>query len=1115
MIRFFPKKFFRLLITAFIYMQCGIFLGAQDYKFSHLTLENGLSQSVVNCILQDSRGFMWFGTQEGLNRYDGYNFLVYKRDPDNKNSLSNNFIYSICESSNGVIWIGTNGGGLDAFDPYTEKFTHYVNDPKNQNSLSNDIVHVIHETKDGKIWAGTENGLNAFDPSTKKFTRYFSNFSGEGTISSDKIYDLAEDEKGNLWIGTYGKNISMFDASSNRFYNYDLSDDALGKLYSGHILLDDKRKQQCRQVRSMLMYDKKHMWIGTNGGGVQIFNTETHSYEKALIPDGTPFTISTLRVLSMAGDGNGNIWLGAYDSGVDVFNKSDGTFQHYTPNENDFFAVKSSTIKCVFEDRDGNMWLGTSGEGLNVYFRSTSQIGHIRKSERPGVGNNTLMSNKIQCVMEDFSGLLWIGTSEGGLTTLDRATNTYTQHPELSTATNNSILSLLQASDSTIWVGTYGEGLNHYFPRTNKIVSYSPKNRLQEGSILCIAEEPGTGAIWFGTFGAGIYRLDPKTDSLQEFTAEHDSLSVDYIFGLYFDKRGDLWVGTRAGGVMVRPRGTNKFISYQHDDNDRSSISNNIVYNIAEDNSGHLWMSTANGIDEFDPATKKFRTWYERDGLPSDNIYAVVIDPNGNLWLSHNKGITRFSPSKTGDEMFRNFGPAAGVQTAEFNQGAYFQNKKGEIFFGGQGGLNIIDIRTADSKSPPPPVFIISYKRFGKEIRLDTVITDTKLISVGWRDNNFQFELSALDYVDPTKNLYRYRLEGADEEWSPATTNRYVSYTNLPGGDYALYVRAADSNGNWSNEKLLVRIHVEPPFWKTNWFYTLCVLVIITGFFGFVRYRTAAIKKENRILETKVAERTQELAQKNADITASIQYARRIQSAMLPDLNLIYSHFPESFVVYKPKDIVSGDFYWFGERKGKCVMAVADCTGHGVPGALMSMIGHDLLNQIVLEKGIDDPGTILDRLNEGVRAALKQDQHDQDTADGMDIAVCVIDRSKHEVNFAGALRPLIVIRNGLLSKIDSDRFPIGGTHDTRDKKFTTHRFKFDKGDTIYMFSDGFADQFGGERGKKFMMKRLLEKLVEVHVLPMTEQASLIENTFDKWKEGFQQVDDVLIAGIRI
>ncbi|CAN5439286.1 hypothetical protein BH09BAC5_BH09BAC5_03490 [soil metagenome] len=1089
---------------------------AQDYKFNHLGVRNGLSQYVVNCILEEKNGFMWFGTQEGLNRYDGYNFTVFKRNPEDSNSLSNNFVYCILQDQSGIIWIGTNGGGLNSFNPVTGNFSHFLNDPDNKFSISNNVVRALHEDKDRNIWIGTDGGLNLLDPISGKFTRFINNPIDPYSISSDHIYDITEDESGAIWAGTYGQGLSMYDKTLRKFYNFQISNEDLIRLYPSSVTSDLKRRAQCQQIRSLLLYDKTHLWVGTDGGGIEIFNLSSHSFESAMYPEEHEInSITSSVVLSMCDDGRGNIWIGFFGGGIDVYNKINHSIQHYTSNENDAYSLNSSVVRCIYPDRNGNMWIGTNGEGLNVYFLSTSNIDHIRRSERPGVGNNTLLSSKILSVMEDNNGLLWIGTSDGGLTTLDRKTGKYEHHPELSTSDNNSVLSLFESSDGTIWIGTWGEGLNRKDPITGIIKYYTPDNQLKNGAILCITEEKSTGAIWFGTFGAGIYRLDPVSDMITQFTVEGNGLTSNYIYSLYFDQSEKLWIGTRAGGVMRFDTKTKKIESYSHDDKNKKSLSNNIVYCITEDIEKNIWLGTANGINRFDPISKTFDIWYEVDGLPSDNIYTIVPDDRGYLWMSHNKGLTRFNPKSSKGELFKNFGAGAGVQPSEFNQGAYFKNKQGELFFGGQEGLNIINPDKIEMQSSAPPVFVTSYKRFGKEVLLDSSIIDLKTINVTWRDNNFMFELAALNYVDPQKNLYQYKLVGVDDDWSPVTSNRYISYTNIPGGNYSLHVRASDCNGNWSEEKTLLQIHITPPFWKTNWFYSTCVLALLIGIFTFIRMRTAAIKKENRILEAKVTERTQELAEKNADITSSIQYAKRIQSAMLPELEVIYRHFPQSFVLYKPKDIVSGDFYWFEEKNGKNILCVGDCTGHGVPGALMSMIGHNILNQIVLEKGITQPDLILNSLNDGVRAALKQDQHDQDTADGMDIGIISYDKVKNEVLFAGALRPLIVIHKGLLSKVESDRFPIGGSHDSRDKKFSLHRFSVEPGDVLYLSSDGFADQFGGERGKKFMIKNLLAKLQSVQELTMREQSIILEQVFEDWKSGFQQVDDVLLVGIKI
>lgn len=1089
---------------------------AQDYKFSHFSVEQGLSQTVVNCIMQDQQGFMWFGTQEGLNRYDGYAFKIYKRDPQDANSLANNFIYTTYQSKDGIIWIGTNGNGLDRFDPVTERFTHYPYDENNPVSISSNSVRVIHEDAKGNLWIGTDDGLNLLDRSANTFTRFVNNPNDVNSLPANRIFDIKEDKTGNLWIATYGKGLCKYDPNSRQFTSYMMSDPDIDRLYPQVIRDDQRRRTQCNLTRSLYFFDDNHLWVGNDGCGVGIFNLQTLSFEKIMYPESGIGYEGEMRIFAMCEDSYDNLWIAIYDYSLDIKNKATGVAQHYTPNDQDPYAFASDQPKCIYRDRAGNMWCGTSGKGVQVYFKSTSTITHLRHSDRPGVGGNTLKSSAILSVMEDSKGILWIGTDGGGVTAYNSKTGLYEQHPELSPAVNNGVLCLLETKDGSIWSGTYGEGIVRRKP-DGSIKAYTPANELENGTILSMVEDPKDGTIWFGTFGAGVYHLDPRTDSLTQFTSENTDLPTDIIYNLYFDKSGLLWMGTRGGGAVSRDAKGNMKV-YNHDDKEQNSLSNDLVYCITEDLQGNLWISTANGLNLLNRQTGTFTAYYERNGLPSDNIYAAVPDNDGYLWLSHNKGLTRFKANPTGvEKQFVNYGPAAGVQPAEFNQGAYGRNKAGLLFFGGQKGLNIIDVTKLRSSGHIAPVYVTSYKRFGTEIVLDSAITSKKFISVTWRENYFMFEATILDFVDPEKNVYQYKLEGFDDDWSPVTSNRYISYTNLPGGNYTLRIRGADSNGNWNEEGVSIHIFVQPPWWKTNWFYTLCVVTIIGGVIAFTRYRTAAIKKENRVLEAKVAERTQELAQKNADITASIQYAKRIQGAVLPELDFIYRHLPQSFVFYRPKDIVSGDFYWFAEKDGKKIMVCADCTGHGVPGALMSVIGHNLLNQIILEKGITSPEEILNRLNKGVMTALKQGQHgDEDTRDGMDIAICVFTEGSRELKFAGALRPLVIVRkDGTLEKVDSDRFPIGGNLTGKENEYTLHTVQLEEGDMLYMFSDGFADQFGGARGKKFMVKNLLELLVKSSSLPLPEQAAKLESTFEAWKENYAQVDDVLVVGIRV
>jgi len=490
-------------------------------------------------------------------------------------------------------------------------------------------------------------------------------------------------------------------------------------------------------------------------------------------------------------------------------------------------------------------------------------------------------------------------------------------------------------------------------------------------------------------------------------------------------------------------------------------------------------------------------------------------DSKGNLWMTTNKGVSQFNPNTNNDSeiKFRNYDVNNGLQGMEFNQGAFFKSKSGEMFIGGVNGFNIFNPENLNEKTPPPDIKLISYKRLGKEIKTDTLIYNKKSLELNWNENLFAFEFAALDFQNPGKNLYSVKLEGLQDEWSPPSTKNYVEFTELKGGNYILKVKAANSQGIWNDEGIELYITIHPPFWKTTWFYTICIIIIFISFWTFLTYRTRNIIKEKNILEEKVTERTSELAQKNKDITSSIQYAKRIQLAILPSLDQIYKQFKNIFIFYKPKDIVICDFYWFGIKNGKKIIAMVDCTGHGVPGAFMSMIGYNLLNQIILENGITQPDLILNALHNGVQAALKQGSNVSDSNDGMDIAICSIDIENKEINYAGAYRSLYLIKNNDLIKIEANKFSIGGSQLDVERKFTNHTLKINSGENIYMYSDGYSDQFGGEKGKKFMVKRMNELLLSFQGKSFQEQEQILEETLNEWKGNLQQVDDVLVIGI--
>lgn len=1117
-----PKAIFRALQILFFGLSVPCYLPAQELKFNHLGSDQGLSQAVVNAIFQDNRGFMWFATQEGLNKYDGYSFSVYKHDPNDSNSISGSFINAVYQDKNGNIWVGSNGSGLDMYSEVTGRYRHFSHDTKNNNSISNNTIRAIEEDADGIIWVGTDNGLNSLDPKTGKFRQYLHSETDPNSLTANQVYDIHIGKDGRIWLATYEGWLNVFDKKNGKFTSYGMNIDAIRENYAPVLKTQNENDLAVKTSRIRCIYENRdgNFWLGTDGGGILVFDPRTGRFLRTYYSDPANYrSLSGGRVHAICNDELGRIWVGTFGKGLNILNAVTGDFDRYEADDRNPYGLNHNDVKCILPDRQGNVWVGTNGGGVNVFFKSMGKFAHIKKSERPGVGENSLKSDVVMSVIEDREGLLWVGTYSGGLTTIDRRTNRYTHYPELSTSTQNVVLSLLETKDGRIWVGTYGDGINVYNKATHEKKHYSVPKYMTDGTVMCMAEDK-EGFVWFGTYDGGLYKINPRTEEVVNYTRK-DGLPCDGMFSICFDRNGNLWIGGIGGGLIFMDRQSGKFKTYKHDKNNRNSISNDMVNVVYEDAKGRIWMGTTDGLNMLDPASGKISTWYERDGLLSDYVYGIVSDSKGYIWLSTNKGITRFDPAaeNTDGAAFRNFGVNDGVQRGEFDQGAYFKSRRGEIFFGGMYGLNTFFPDKIMDNSNVPPVLITSYKRFGKEVSLDTSILYKKRIVLDWKDNYISFEFTALDFAMPSKNKYQFKLEGFDDDWSPPTHNRFASYTNLPGGDYVFRVRGANSEGVWNEEGASLYIRINPPFWKTNWFYTLCVLVTIAGIFGFIRYRTGAIQKENKLLEAKVAERTYELAQKNADITASIQYARRIQFAMLPPLELVYAHLPHTFVLYRPKDIVSGDFYWFGEKNGRKIIAAVDCTGHGVPGALMSMIGHNLLNQIILEKGITEPAAILSALHDGVQTALKQGQYHlqdgTDSADGMDVCLCSIDLSRREVQYAGALRPLVVVRKGILNKIDADRHSIGGKGEEGERRFTNHSFLLDPGDAMYLFSDGYADQFGGEKGKKFMVKRMLEMILSIQHLDMRQQGEFLEETLSEWMGAYEQVDDVLVIGVKM
>jgi ligand-binding sensor domain-containing protein/serine phosphatase RsbU (regulator of sigma subunit) len=1103
----------KLLITfSFISFLAG-YAQQAEIKFQQILSKHGLSQSSVYAIIKDSKGFMWFGTQDGLNKYNGYQMEVYKHIPDDSTSLSDNYIQSLIEDNSGNIWVGTNGGGIDILNPQTLAITHLVAGDK---SLSNNNINTLFKDKDGNIWAGTLRGLNHIDAKTKKITRFNVQVDSICNMDEINIRAIKQTDDGELCIGTHGYGLVRY--KSNKFLRIDI------KSLNNSV---ENVAAKSNTIRVIYFDKQNNLWLGSDGGGLILFDTKTNTIKSNIYNTGADVKgeISGNRIYSITEDDAGNLWCATWGNGISILDKKTKQFNILKYNATLQTSIRSNIVLNVYKDNLGNIWAGTYDAGVCPYFPAASKFQHFIPANFFNFG---FLNNSITSIIEDNEGVIWFSSVSSGITSCNIHTGEIANYQDIIYRGTTTAMAIYQDVDSIIWVGAYGSGLSNFNKRTGDIQyfvddgasRYTPDNSpIKNGTILCITGDK-KGRIWIATLGAGVYVYDKKTKNFTNYTTKN-GLTSDYIFTLKVDKNDNVWVGTQNGGASYMDGNTGKVLkTYQQARKDATGynfLSSNKVNHFYIDRDENIWIATSIGLNKIDAKTGKLKYYYEKDGLPNDYVYCVLPDNDGNLWMTTNKGVAKLNPNleNIDGSAFRNYDKNDGLQDDEFSQGAFYVNPtNGTIFIGGLNGFNTFNSSTISNNKNIPPIYITAFKRFGKDVPLDTNIISKKFIELSYKDNFFSFEFVSLDYVFPEKNKFMYKMEGLDADWSAPGTSRIASYTNLSGGDYVFRVKGCNNDGTWNEEGVAIHIRVIPPFWKTNAFYIICALLIAGSVFGYTRWRTASIEKEKKVLEQKVAERTEELAEKNRDITSSIQYAERIQLAILPPVSEIKQNLKQCFVLYKPKDIVSGDFYWYGQKNGKEIIAAVDCTGHGVPGAFMSMIGSNLLSAIIMEKGITKPSEILNLLHNGVQSALKQGSNEIETSDGMDLALCTIDLSTNSLEYAGAYRSLVIVRNGKIIKIDSTKFPIGGKQMDTERNFTNNNVQLSKGDTVYMFSDGYADQFGGEKGKKFMVKRMDQLLLEIQTKTMDEQGAILDKTIETWKGNHQQVDDILVIGIR-
>lgn len=808
--------------------------------FDRLSVDDGLSQTIVTAMLQDRHGFLWIGTEGGLNRYDGYDLLVYKQDQTDSTSLSHSFIHALLEDEQGAIWIGTYGGGLNRFDPETGTFLHFWHDPDDPNSLSDDRVLVFLPNDDGTFWMGTESGgLSHFDPATATFTHYQHNPDNPNSLGHNEVRSLAHAPDGSLWIGLGLAGLNHFDPRTGTFTRY-RHDPA-----NPNSLSDD-------EVTTVLSATDGTLWIGTGQSGLSHFDPATATFTHFRHHPRDAHSLSHDAVEDLLLDRQGLLWI-ATENGLNVFDSATERFTTYRHDASNPKSLSTNNHRVLFEDASGLLWIGSWGSGLNKLRRTPFAV-YRHHPDDP----NSLTQSDVMNFAEEPSGALWIATYTGGINRFDRATQTFqrfTAQPSRPGSLRNDAARRVHVDrNGTVWVATGGGGLHRYQPASGTFAVYEhdPNDATSIGSNHVAALlETREGALWVGAFEAGPCRFHADTETftcLTEMLDQGTRLSGLNPYALYEDLSGRLWISAWGFGIDVYDPATGTLTHHEPNPNDPTALSQNNVTTFYRDSRGTLWIGTyGGGLNKYDDATGHFTRYTEANGLPNDIVYGILEDDHGRLWLSTNKGISRFDPAT---ETFTNFDVRDGLQSNEFNGRAALRLSSGEFVFGGINGFNIFHPDSIQAGTYAPPVVLTSLQVNNEEKLPAAMLPTLDTISLPYKENFLAFEFAALDYTFPSKNQYAYRLDGIDSDWVESGSRRFASYPNLPPGNYTLQVRGTNSDGHWSEATFALPLTIVPPFWMTGWFRALVLLLVLGAIVGVVRYvSTRKLRRQVQALE--------------------------------------------------------------------------------------------------------------------------------------------------------------------------------------------------------------------------------------------------------------------------
>ncbi len=806
-------------------------------SFNHISVKNGLSQNGVMVIFKDSKGYMWFGTRDGLNKYDGLSFDIYRNNTLDLNSISNNFITAIEEDKNGNLWIGTNNG-LNCFNRKTGKFSVFKNEISQESSISNNSILSILCDSSGNLWVGTENGLNLLvNFMDKKFVKFFNLEPNPNSLSDSHIHALFEDSKKQLWVGTRYGGLNKMTRNTNEFIRFSHDPNNDESISSNHITVISEDKDN-------------NIWIGTGDAGICVLKDNGEIFHKIFnIQDSN--SLSNNRIRSLVFDDRGNLWIGTYN-GLNYYDRIENKFEIFKNTPLYSKSISNNSIKSLLLDENGFLWAGTYFGGINILNPIIKQFIHHQPNP---FNKGSLSYGIVGSLVEDKDGNVWIGTEGGGLNFFNYKSQSFSRIDEFhgQKLDIRTIKSLMIDRHDNLWIGTHLKGLFHLNFKTLKVKNFTHTknilNSLSGPSVTALFED-SMGRIWIGS-ETGLDILYPSSLEINKVQLkENNNPNANSIRRIVSDSKNDIWVGTKDNGLFHYSDG--KIKHFQHNVNNPQSLSHNSVYEIFEDSKKQLWIGTyGGGLNSIDLENETFEKFQTNDGLINNIVYNIQEDNQNNLWLSTPSGLSKFNLDSL---TFKNYIPNNGLPIDEFNSSSSLKHTSGNLFFGGFNGLISFAPENIKDNQILPKIILTDLKLANKSVTpndnteiLTSNINETKKIKFSHDQNIFTIEFNALNYSQIGQNHYAYMLDGLDPDWNYVGNKKFATYTNLDPGEYTFLVRAANNDEIWNEKAASLKIIKLPPYWKTNLAYVIYLLLVSLIFFIIRKYFLIKLHLENNL----------------------------------------------------------------------------------------------------------------------------------------------------------------------------------------------------------------------------------------------------------------------------